>query len=526
MSDWVEAMTLDELQAKGQAVCKSGGKQIAVFLGEGGAVHACNNRCPHEGYPLVEGTLNEGCMLTCNWHNWKFDLSTGEAVIGGDAVRLYETRIEDGRILVDIEDAPLEERQQKILEGLGEAIDDHDYGRIGREIARLIKAGGDPLAVVRAAIWQTHDRFEFGMTHAMAAAPDWLWLRDNLGENAAHKLVPLMEIVGHLSRNALREEPYPYAGVSTPFDRDALIAAIENEDEEKAVAYVRGGLEAGLEYPDMEKALAEAALAHYQDFGHAIIYVFKAGQLIDALGDKVLEPVLLALTRMLINCSREDLIPEFKDYAPALAAWPNGGGEAAVAPEDFDALGVKAALQRTLDSSGRGEELFDALMGAVARQMLHFDAQLMYRTDNTVSRNITWLGFTHALTGFNAARVMCERYESLWPAALLQTACFLGRNAPFVDFEQDMTEWRVDDPEAFLNESLKDLFDHAQPEYIVSAHLVKTLMAARREMADAPDAPWTGDLAAALNRFLNTPLKRKHALRTAHQSLGFVEKED
>ncbi|MFL5239337.1 MAG: Rieske (2Fe-2S) protein, partial [Rhizomicrobium sp.] len=29
---------------------------------------AIANRCPHEGYPLSEGTLSPGCLLTCNWH--------------------------------------------------------------------------------------------------------------------------------------------------------------------------------------------------------------------------------------------------------------------------------------------------------------------------------------------------------------------------------------------------------------------------------------------------------------------------
>jgi len=32
-------------------------------------------------------------------------------------------------------------------------------------------------------------------------------------------------------------------------------------------------------------------------------------------------------------------------------------------------------------------------------------------------------------------------------------------------------------------------------------------------------------LAAALNRFINSPLKRRQARRTAHQSLQFVAKE-
>ena len=50
-------------------------------------------------------------------------------------------------------------------------------------------------------------------------------------------------------------------------------------------------------------------------------------------------------------------------------------------------------------------------------------------------------------------------------------------------------------------------------------------LGARQEWQAAPKAPWVGDLTAALNRFLNTPLKRKHVLRTARQSQRFVKLE-
>ena len=51
------------------------------------------------------------------------------------------------------------------------------------------------------------------------------------------------------------------------------------------------------------------------------------------------------------------------------------------------------------------------------------------------------------------------------------------------------------------------------------------LFAAREEAELSPDAPWTADLWAAVNRFMTTPIKRKHAIRAARQSLKFVELE-
>ncbi len=77
---WISAMPLERLRRDGKVVAKLGGKQIALFAA-GDTVFACNNRCPHEGYPLREGTLDSDCVLTCNWHGWKFDLRTGDNLL-------------------------------------------------------------------------------------------------------------------------------------------------------------------------------------------------------------------------------------------------------------------------------------------------------------------------------------------------------------------------------------------------------------------------------------------------------------
>ena len=135
---------------------------------------ACNNRCPHEGYPLVEGALDADCVLTCNWHNWKFDLKTGATLYGGDNLRIYPVKVEDGAVWLDIRDPPAAERAERALEHLELALAEFDTARIARELARLGKAGAEPeLALVRV-IQGTHARLRDGMTHAYAAAEAWL----------------------------------------------------------------------------------------------------------------------------------------------------------------------------------------------------------------------------------------------------------------------------------------------------------------------------------------------------------------
>ncbi|MEE9209981.1 MAG: Rieske 2Fe-2S domain-containing protein, partial [Kiloniellales bacterium] len=174
---WTKAIACDKLAEKGKAVVRRGGKQIALFDTPTG-IFACNNRCPHEGYPLREGTLDGSCILTCNWHNWKFDLRTGENQYGGDHVRIYPVELRRGDVWIDITDQPFEARRAAIMANLREAFDDHEYDRIAREIARLRRAGADPTEAVSEAIEWSYQRLEFGWTHAYAGAADWLALYD------------------------------------------------------------------------------------------------------------------------------------------------------------------------------------------------------------------------------------------------------------------------------------------------------------------------------------------------------------
>lgn len=520
---WTRVASLADLRAKGRLLVKPNGRQIALFE-QDGAVYACNNRCPHEGYPLVEGSLAAGCVLTCNWHNWKFDLRDGRTLMGGDALRVYPSEVRDGEIWLDLTDPPAEQVVEQALAGLRESFRRREEGRMAREVARIRRAGGDPLTAVRCAVHWTHDRLEFGTSHAYAATADWLRLRERDARSEGERLVPVVESLVHMADDTLREPAYPYADGEDAYDEAAFLAAIEAEDEAAAVARLRGALAGGHGFESLAGAFARAALAHYQGFGHAAIYVIKTGELVAALGREVEAPLLLALTRYLVHTRREDLIPEFRAYAPAVRAWR--AGDAPPPPsDDFIAGSVKGILGRIAAAQADPAALYRTLLQAAARQMLLFDAGRQNRTSGPISQNADWLDLTHAITFANAGRRLAERDPGLWPAVLLQIGCFLGRNAGFLDRSQDAAAWRVDRPEAFLAEARRGLFDHREREPIVGAHLVKLLTAVSEEVEAAPDAAHAPDLAAAANRLLHSPLRRKHPLRTANQALAFVAAE-
>ena len=83
------------------------GRQIALFDTEQGIL-ACDNRCPHEGYPLSEGSVAGECILTCNWHNWKFNLESGDNLYGGDKLRSYPVDVRGDEVWVDLSEPPYE----------------------------------------------------------------------------------------------------------------------------------------------------------------------------------------------------------------------------------------------------------------------------------------------------------------------------------------------------------------------------------------------------------------------------------
>jgi nitrite reductase/ring-hydroxylating ferredoxin subunit len=515
-------VTRGDLAAKGRMLVRRDGKQV-LLIEAGGRVFAIANRCPHEGYPLSEGHLS-GCVLTCNWHNWKFDLASGEALVGSDPVRTYPVEERGGEIFLDLSDPPAEAQRQRALEGLGAAIADNDASRLAREMARLERAGFDAKEAVAHAILARNDMLEDGTTHAYAAAADWLALAAD-APSPALRLAALIEPVGHIAWDTMGAQHFPYAERTAAWSAAALVAAIEREDEAAAVALIRGALAGRQAHADILAALAEAALAHYADFGHSAIYTFKAEQLIARLGDSIAEPILVALARSLILATREDHVPEFRGYAAAVAAW-DWSGTAPARAEDFQGLGIDAILKRTLQSSGRPEqELYDALLGAAAWNQLHFDTDFQEAVDNPIADNINWLDFTHALTFANAARHICDTRADLWPRAVLQMALFVGRNRKYVNAGQNVSRWRVNDRDGFLARETGALYDHGIPEPIVACHRLKVTMALKDELAATPDAPWADTMLAATNRYLNTPMKRHHGLRNAAQALDFIARE-
>jgi nitrite reductase/ring-hydroxylating ferredoxin subunit len=79
------------------------GTKIVLFKKDG-AIHACENACPHMGAPLDDGVVIAG-ELTCRWHMWSFDLKTGECTTNSLApknLRVFPVTIEGGEVWIEL----------------------------------------------------------------------------------------------------------------------------------------------------------------------------------------------------------------------------------------------------------------------------------------------------------------------------------------------------------------------------------------------------------------------------------------
>ena len=71
-----------------------------------GRIAALSNKCPHQGGPLGEGSIEKG-MLRCPWHGWDFHPTTGKSPGGyDDGVPTYPVEVRDDGVYVGLQDQP------------------------------------------------------------------------------------------------------------------------------------------------------------------------------------------------------------------------------------------------------------------------------------------------------------------------------------------------------------------------------------------------------------------------------------
>ena len=108
--NWIDIGSAEELAKTPLTCVKTHNREFAVSCRDG-TFGVVSNRCNHVGGPLGEGRL-DGDYVVCPWHNWKFHRCSGlgEPGFEDDRVPAFPVRVENGRLLVDLDAAS---RRQK-----------------------------------------------------------------------------------------------------------------------------------------------------------------------------------------------------------------------------------------------------------------------------------------------------------------------------------------------------------------------------------------------------------------------------
>ncbi len=143
------------MESEGRLLTKVGSVPVVVFWHDG-AAYAIEDRCPHLGFPLHQGTVEAG-LVTCHWHHARFDLVSGCTLdMWADDARGFAAAIRDGDVFVEARaDAdPIGHLHARLRNGLEEGI----TLVIAKSVLGLLDAGVRPADIVRTGV-------DFGTTY-------------------------------------------------------------------------------------------------------------------------------------------------------------------------------------------------------------------------------------------------------------------------------------------------------------------------------------------------------------------------
>jgi nitrite reductase/ring-hydroxylating ferredoxin subunit len=144
-TDFTLAGTLEEVKAKGRIVVHGAHRPILVVY-DRGRVFALDNRCPHMGFPLDRGSVDDG-ILTCHWHHARFDLESGCTFdLWADDTPTFPVEVRDGEVWVKTVFSyadPATHWRQRLNDGLA-----HDIGLVIAKAVQGQLAAGVPKADV------------------------------------------------------------------------------------------------------------------------------------------------------------------------------------------------------------------------------------------------------------------------------------------------------------------------------------------------------------------------------------------
>ena len=423
----IHAGSLVHLERQGCTVVTGAGQTIAVFAHDD-KVYALDNRCPHMGFPLSQGTVRDG-VLTCHWHHARFDLATGCTfdLFAGDN-RSFPVRVVDGQVWVDPalpSQPPVEHWKRRLNEGL-----EHNIRLVvARSAIGMTKAGADYLLPLETGALFGARYSANGWSSAMSI----LTICANLLPFLHPEDRPLALYHGlfQIAQDVAGQPPrFPIEPLSaTEVDAQRLKQwfrrFVEVRDQEAAERSLRTAIEAGLPPQQVADMVFAAITDHlFVDGGHTIDFANKAFELLDHIGWRHAGPVLTSLVPQMVNASRTeessawqyphpvaDLL--FQAYRELPGLWEQG--QKATAPWDGedpladailgdDPAAIVDALKGAVSAGVTSDQLGAAVTYAAFLRVARFHLSNEFGDWNTVH---------HCLTTANAVHQALRRAPSV-----------------------------------------------------------------------------------------------------------------
>lgn len=498
---FVAVAPFDDLKAKGSITVHPDGKAVVLFL-YGDTVYAVDNRCPHMGFPLDKGSVEEG-ILTCHWHHARFDLASGGTFdLWADDIDAFPVDVRDGQIYVDIytHGNTIEHQRNRLKDGL-----QHNLSLVvAKAVINLLKQGITPDEPFRIGL-------EFG-THYRGMD----WGRGLTTHGCTMNLIPYLDEAHHplalfhgLSDIAsdtagmsprFNPRPLPNSETDIPTLKNWFRQFVEVRDAQAGERAIVSALRAGADDKQIADILFAAATDHrYLDAGHTLDFINKALESVDKAGWDYAELAFTSVVPNLTNSQRmeesnawrkpidlvEILHTAFDKIEDAIATGQKQGQSATIDFEDV----VPILLDD--DPHVIAEELLDLLRDGVpfvdiagivaytaARRIAHF------HTSNEFN---DWDTALHTFTFANAVHQGLQRIDSVellrgvFDAAM---SIYLDRflNVPSVKIPQPNP---INNPDALLDEfedmlNLQQQVNHAGTlvaQYLVGDGSPQKLMA-------------------------------------------------
>jgi nitrite reductase/ring-hydroxylating ferredoxin subunit len=390
----VRAASLADLRAAGRLVTSVEG-QTVLLLAQGEDVHAVDNRCPHMGFPLHRGTVEDG-ILTCHWHHARFDLCSGGTFDQwADDLRRFPVELRGDDVYVDVSPpaGAVEHQRERLRDGL-----ERDIPLVlAKATIALLAAEPSGADIFRGGLDFGVERRGGGWDRGLTTLVCLANLAPRLApdDRAAALYHGLADVAGDSAGRPPRFalDPLPAGGAGPARLARWFRRFVEVRDAEGAERALVSAVRAGASRTELADMLFAAATDHrYLDGGHSLDFVNKALEALDAAGWERAEAVLGSLAPVLAGARRMEesnswrnpvdlvalLEDAFERLPAALAAGAgrrDGGLDRAALVRTLladDAAAAVAALLDALAAGADGPELASAVSFAAATRIARF----------------------------------------------------------------------------------------------------------------------------------------------------------